>query len=886
MKRDLTTASEITKTFIWQRTLGKREKDSQEGARTRLREAFVRLREKVTWLVSLIVRDMPDYTLHDISHLEALWEIIDTLVDRQYPLNPAEAFVLGGAILLHDAGMCLAAYPGGMREIIVTPQWRDAVATLLSADGKDPTPEAIMSPPENIKKAALQQALRLLHSRKAHDLPTRRWRNSDTGEEYYLLADDDIRTHYGPLIGQIAESHWWNIKDLEKLAPKQLTAMAALPTDWTVDPVKVACLLRVGDAAHIDQRRAPRFLQGLLQLDGAAGKHWSFQAKIGKPVRSGDALIYSSGQPFALHEYESWWLCFQMLAMIDRELRLVDVLLEETHRPRLAVRGVKGAESPEATKQYLPTAGWEPLDTQLHISNVAKVVEMLGGKQLYGDRPWVAVRELVQNAADAVRARRILERRTDTWGEIEVTVDRQDGDHWLHIADNGVGMSPRIITEALLDFGRSFWRSSLAAEEFPGLQGSGVKATGRFGIGFFSVFMLGDYVRVISRRYDWSANESHVLEFRNGLKSPPLLRFATTEERQYVRDGGTRISVRLKEEPYSETGFLGRLKPKKTPLSAMLSHLCPALDVNLVSTDGKKRNIIITAGDWTKVPLTELCRRINPHHGSGSRTQGYAHFARLVKDKEGRLFGRAWINPGSRYEPCGEVTIGGLLGGMLNFLGGIWLAETALTVRRDDARPSVTVQALQAWAREQAQIIARSNLTHHEQLECAEIILACGVEPEELPICINAGEYLNCAILKKRIAEMSKILILSDTKITHDDDWDSVPKWEFESSFKLASDSRLFLVKGEKLDFLSDRWPLESSVRFFFPSRGSCGWPYDLPDYPGEHPYTPENLLWKLVEEVWRKFDVDRNVDQVVGEVNGVDISRLVDVVKRLDGKE
>ena len=60
---------------------------------------------------------MRDYTVHDLSHLDALWEMADLIVGTNFILNPAEAFVFGVAVLLHDAGMTVAAYPGGMEEL-------------------------------------------------------------------------------------------------------------------------------------------------------------------------------------------------------------------------------------------------------------------------------------------------------------------------------------------------------------------------------------------------------------------------------------------------------------------------------------------------------------------------------------------------------------------------------------------------------------------------------------------------------------------------------------------------------------------------------------------------------------------------------------------------
>ena len=55
-------------------------------------------------------------------------------------------------------------------------------------------------------------------------------------------------------------------------------------------------------------------------------------------------------------------------------------------------------------------------------------------------------------------------------------------------------MSRRVLVDYLLDFGSSFWTSEGVKQEFPGLIGKGMPHTGRYGIGFFSVFMLGDFV--------------------------------------------------------------------------------------------------------------------------------------------------------------------------------------------------------------------------------------------------------------------------------------------------------------------------------------------------------------------------------------------------------
>ena len=88
------------------------------------------------------------------------------------------------------------------------------------------------------------------------------------------------------------------------------------------------------------------------------------------------------------------------------------------------------------------------------------------------------------------------QRRPNDWGLIKVGFRSDAEQTWLFVEDNGIGMSEQVLTGPLLDFGASFWRSPLAMEEFPGLMAAGMHAIGRFGIGFFSVFMLGPVIRV------------------------------------------------------------------------------------------------------------------------------------------------------------------------------------------------------------------------------------------------------------------------------------------------------------------------------------------------------------------------------------------------------
>ena len=495
---------DFTDTKLWQITLALQgHDDSEDITRERLRTTYLRFRDRAELLAGEIARDLPDYTVHDVTHLDALWELADLIAGSDFPLTPTEAFVLGGAFLIHDLGMGLAAYPNGIEDLKKEPLWNDVVTSLLKEKlGRLPSKDELINLDIEIQKQATAQVLRNLHAKHAERLALIEWHNQEEDAQYRLIEDPEFRKLYGPLIGKIAHSHWWSVDKLRQEFQTKLGAPAGVPSDWVVDPLKLACILRVADASHLDARRASGFLRALRKPTGDSDDHWIFQGKLSQPMLKADRLEFTSGSPFPIEDASSWWLCFDALRSADLELREVDTLLADTDRPRLAARGVAGVEEPERLIKFIATKDWLPIDTRIKVSNVASLIRNLGGEQLYGDDKIVPLRELIQNALDAVRARRLIEGRPTDWGEVIVRQGKDSDEYWIEVEDNGVGMSADVLKGPFLDFGISFWDSELMYEEFPGLSTKGFQSTGKYGIGFFSVFMWGKRVRVTTRRYD------------------------------------------------------------------------------------------------------------------------------------------------------------------------------------------------------------------------------------------------------------------------------------------------------------------------------------------------------------------------------------------------
>lgn len=143
----------------------------------------------------------------------------------------------------------------------------------------------------------------------------------------HLLEHYELRTFYGDLIGEVASSHHWPAHRVaEKFRDRHVSPPSYLHTDWSVDALKIALLLRTADAAHLDDKRAPWFLFALKNPRGISADHWRFQAKMGQPVRTPQGkLHFSAGAPFQPTERRAWWLAYDTACMVDRELR--DALL-------------------------------------------------------------------------------------------------------------------------------------------------------------------------------------------------------------------------------------------------------------------------------------------------------------------------------------------------------------------------------------------------------------------------------------------------------------------------------------------------------------------------------------------------------------------------------
>ncbi len=810
------------KTDSWKNTLGKKSSAAKSQIES-LRTSFLSFRSNAEEIINLLPQNLKELTIHDMRHVDALWQTCDIIGGSKLLDNPLEGFVLGGAFLLHDLGLALASYPGGINELF-----------------KD---EAKIS---HLSSEEIDQKLRLEHAAHAKDLALTKYGNS------FLIENEMLREGIGAIIGIIAFSHWQSTDELDasiELSHKLgAPPMGMYPPDWQIDGKKLAYLLRTCDACQIDGRRAPSFAMSLRKPKGTSLLHWLAQNPIQLPYAKDGKLVFTANRRFSSENRDAWWTFYELAQIANDELRSGEEYFASTQRS-LCVNRVAGVASPKQFSKYVPTKDWIPIDTRPRVSDTQGLIERLGGAALYGTDYKVPLRELIQNARDAVACRRAIENREQTWGEITVSIAGVPPEKTLTMSDDGVGISERGF-EFLLDFGGQYWKSSLCKEENRGIEKSTFEPAGRFGIGFFSVFMLSRQVKIVTRRCNEGKSGTRVLEFTNGLSERPVLRPARPDEEK--NDPGTDISISITQE--IETEILRPMQDSADrawfnesvsirdswSLRDLLEWMCPTLDVNLLVSNSKgHRETAILANDWRSLTNHELTLRLMSHrkapNPSLNHREGSSVINRLMPvrstDNGGEIARIAICNLYDFGSVKGDMpfvnTCGGFRAGR-SFFPGVTLAEPK-TANRQQAAEHYQKDHLSVrrWATEQAKSITKNSiLTPQEKASIAFWVRVCDGDLLDLPWVYHFGEFITSSEMSKRIADRDEVCISDELML--------IPGGELRLSSYIWKPEDLCDTAVKRIKML------EAKDIFYIPTgRGNLGRPLGkIPDprSRGTHP--------------------------------------------------
>lgn len=154
---------------------------------------------------------------------------------------------------------------------------------------------------------------------------------------------------------------------------------------------------------------------------------------------------------------------------------------------------------------------------------------------LYGKNPAYGIREILQNGIDACSEK---EKIMDDKEEMEVIITISEDEKYLIVEDNGIGMNEDILIKYFLVAGASFRNSDTWKKTYYKDNKSIVPRSGKFGIGVFASFILGDEIEVETSRY----KDDIGYKFKANIDTDQiqLIKFQNIDKKS-----GTKIKIKL-----------------------------------------------------------------------------------------------------------------------------------------------------------------------------------------------------------------------------------------------------------------------------------------------------------------------------------------------------
>ncbi|EGY0107228.1 HSP90 family protein, partial [Listeria monocytogenes] len=243
---------------------------------------------------------------------------------------------------------------------------------------------------------------------------------------------------------------------------------------------------------------------------------------------------------------------------------------------------------------------------------------------LYDEKD-VYIRELLQNATDAIRARKKIDSTLE--GKIHASLTGDNNEKTLIVEDNGIGLTE----DEVHAFLATIANSSKGEKNFDGESSNDF--IGRFGIGLLSCFIVSDEIVMIST----SQKDGGTTEWRGKADGTYSVRKIETD----TREPGTQVYLRLRagleDHPECEEVeyLINTLKKYGASLESNI----------IVEINGLEEEI----NSWTKQfsdkeTLSTLSREQIIQYGEyilGTHFQDYF----LIENESGRTFGIAYMIP-------------------------------------------------------------------------------------------------------------------------------------------------------------------------------------------------------------------------------------------------
>ncbi len=423
-----------------------------------------------------------NYTLHDEIHilnvLDAMGGLLGDCIEN---LTDAEMELLILAASLHDIGMVYTE-----DEIIFSLEDEEKCRDFL----RENHPELLGCEPKNWPEDIRQWYLRTRHPfRISEVLLHTEWKN--------LFEECPAEIVSKRCILAVCQAHGEKPEDL--CTSQYLKYQEASEAD----PLFCALLLRLADLLDFDDTRAPRVLYSYVEDNEKSRAEWDkHQASAG--------FRYPQSPSVKELPYKARCKNPAVEHAVRKFLDWVDDELDNCARLQRYCYASWQKEFPfprAVLRSEIESDGYMSGDFCLTMDQ-EKVLKLLMGENLYDNRD-VFVRELLQNAVDATLLRSEMDSdfvledaRIDIWEWSD-----SEGNYWFRIDDQGTGMTLGMLKRYFLQVGSSYYTSQeLKRDLLDHEMRDDFHGISRFGIGFLSCFLCGDYAEVSTLYFDPQKN--------------------------------------------------------------------------------------------------------------------------------------------------------------------------------------------------------------------------------------------------------------------------------------------------------------------------------------------------------------------------------------------
>lgn len=430
------------------------------------------VRKVISIEVSRINLLFPEYTPHDEQyHLKRLFYVADKMLGDEIieNMNATELFLLSVSLYGHDWGMAVSEEE---KNYILTGcnETPDLIVNLLD-DEKIRISEFCRIKNIELGKIELEdwrEYVRLTHA----------FRSGMRIRKYF----ESISSGVADFASRICEGHWLDFDIIDDYT--------SYPTDASIhrEIVNVKALtiyVRLIDLLDLGEDRTPFVLWKFVAPRNKFSKlEWAKHRAL-QPVTFPQYQLARSIQVEGSTDDQNVYMgIMDLKRYVDEQFRQCSDILNRINHSyhKLNISHIDWRVAPR---------GFEPVTIQFEFDR-SRMFDILGD-EIYQGNPYVFIRELLQNAIDAIEMRtEILEKKGLSFiPKIKLQVTENENYFIVEITDNGIGMDEYIIRNYLALAGKSYYRSIDFQKE-----GLKMDPISRFGIGVLSCFMTADYIEI------------------------------------------------------------------------------------------------------------------------------------------------------------------------------------------------------------------------------------------------------------------------------------------------------------------------------------------------------------------------------------------------------